>query len=119
MPTIECPHCEFPVNPARSETCPKCGESVRGSVSRGLLEVDVAHSGENWEAAREKIKAAVSEAMLHGHSGVKIIHGYGATTGRSVLAGLAVSLLRGFAQRYGGKMAPDRGNPGAHILWLN
>lgn len=88
-------------------------------IFQGLLEVDVAHSGETWEVAREKIIRAVNEAMLHGHSGVKIIHGWGASTGRSVLSGLAVTLLRGFAQRYGGRLSPDKHNPGAHVLWLN
>ena len=88
-------------------------------IFQGLLEVDVAHSGETWDVAREKIIRAVNEAMLHGHSGVKIIHGWGASTGRSVLSGLAVTLLRGFAQRYSGRLSPDKHNPGAHVLWLN
>lgn len=88
-------------------------------IFQGLLEVDVAHSGESWDVAREKIIRAVNQAMLHGHSGVKIIHGWGASTGRSVLSGLAVTLLRGFAQRYGGRLSPDKHNPGAHVLWLN
>jgi DNA-nicking Smr family endonuclease len=88
-------------------------------IFQGLLEVDVAHSGETWDVAREKIIRAVNQAMLHGHSGVKIIHGWGASTGRSVLSGLAVTLLRGFAQRYGGRLSPDKHNPGAHVLWLN
>ncbi|MBL9130200.1 MAG: Smr/MutS family protein [Verrucomicrobiaceae bacterium] len=116
---MECPQCEFPLDPAKTAVCPKCGGQTRGSVVRGLLEVDVAHNGETWDMAREKIVKAVDEALLHGHSGVKIIHGHGATTGRSTLAGLAVAMLRGYAQRYGGRLAPDRGNPGAHLLWLN
>jgi hypothetical protein len=116
---IECPYCEFPLDPARSCACPKCGENVRGVISRGLLEVDVAHAGETWEVAREKIIRAMDQALLHGHGGLKIIHGWGASTGRSVLSGLAVALMRGLAQRHGGRLAPDRQNPGAHILWLN
>ena len=88
-------------------------------IFQGLLEVDVAHSGETWDVAREKIIRAANQAMLYGHSGVKIIHGWGASTGRSVLSGLAVTLLRGFAQRYGGRLSPDKHNPGAHVLWLN
>ena len=116
---MECPHCEFRLDPGSNHTCPKCGTEVRGMIFQGLLEVDVAHSGETWDVAREKIIRAVNEAMLHGHSGVKIIHGWGASTGRSVLSGLAVTLLRGFAQRYGGRLSPDKHNPGAHVLWLN
>lgn len=116
---IECPQCEFPLDPGTTGLCPKCGTAVRGMVFQGVLEVDVAHSGETWEVARDKIKAAMDKALLHGHSGLKIIHGWGATSGRSVISGLAVSLLRGYAQRYGGRLSPDRQNPGAHILWLN
>lgn len=115
----ECPHCEFPLPAGVLSACPKCGVEARGTVCQGLLEVDVAHSGETWDMAREKIVKAVDEALQHGHSGVKIIHGWGSSTGQSVLSGLAKGLLRSFAVRYGGRMAPDRGNPGAHILWLN
>jgi hypothetical protein len=116
---IECPHCEYPLDSGRMASCPKCGEAIHGSIIRGLLVVDVAHAGETWDVAREKIIRAMNEAILNGHSGLKIIHGWGASTGRSVLAGLATSLMRSFAHRYGGRLSPDRQNPGAHILWLN
>lgn len=100
--------------------CPKCGEVLRGRVYQGLLEVDVAHSGETWELARDKIQRAVDRGVLHGHSGVKIIHGYGsAGGGRAVIASRAIPLLRSLAQRMGGRVVQEKGNPGAHILWLN
>ena len=116
---IDCPTCGFPLELGKIEHCPKCGERVRGAVLQGLLEVDVAHSGERWEEALEKVRQAVNQALLNGHSGVKIIHGWGSSTGRSVISGPAVSMLRGFAQRYGGRLTPDKHNPGAHVLWLN
>jgi hypothetical protein len=118
-PKIHCPNCEFPLDPGHDDRCPKCGEGVRGQVFQGLLEVDVAHSGEHWEEARQKIIQAVDLGILHGHSGVKIIHGWGATTGRASIRQRAVSLLQTLAQRTGGKLAQDKQNPGAHILWLN
>ncbi len=99
--------------------CPKCGEALFGKVFQGLLEVDVVHAGETWEEARDKIIEAVDRGIRHGHKGVKIIHGYGASTGSSRIRGRAVGLLRALAERTGGRLAADRGNEGAHILWLN
>ena len=120
MPTdLHCPNCEFPLDPGSESHCPKCGEVIRGRVFQGLLEVDVVHAGETWEQAREKITAAVNRGVLHGHRGVKIIHGWGASTGRSKLAAQATKLLQSLAARTGGKVAPDKHNPGAHILWLD
>jgi len=99
--------------------CPKCGEPLRGQIYRGLLEVDVAHSGETWELAHEKIVRAVDRGILHGHRGVKIIHGYGsAGAGRAVIASRAIPLLRSLSERTGGRMVQEKGNPGAHILWF-
>jgi hypothetical protein len=101
------------------EACPKCGESLRGRSLRGVLEVDVAHSGETWEVAREKILRAVDRGVLNGHRGIKIIHGYGAGNGRGVIRNHAVPLMRSLAIKVGGRLAEDRQNPGAHILWLD
>ncbi|MBL9118230.1 MAG: hypothetical protein JNJ83_24710 [Verrucomicrobiaceae bacterium] len=114
----QCPFCEFPLQTA-GQVCPKCGETSRGQAILGLLEVDVAHSGETWDMAHEKIIIAVDRGILLGHSGVKIIHGWGASTGKSVISGRAIRLLESLAGRTGGKLTKDRHNPGAHILWLN
>ena len=113
-----CPTCEFPVEPGRMTVCPKCGESLSGRSLQGVLEVDVAHAGETWEVAREKILRAVDRGVLHGHRGVKIIHGYGAGNGRGVIRTNAVPLLRSLAVKVGGRLSPDKHNPGAHVLWL-
>ena len=119
MSEVTCPNCEFPGNPGRMDACPKCGETLRGRAFQGLLEVDVAHSGETWEVAREKILRAVDRGVMHGHRGVKIIHGYGAASGRAVIRNQAVPLLRSLAVKVHGRLAQDRQNPGAHILWLD
>lgn len=114
-----CPTCEFPIRVGRMAVCPKCGEALRGKALQGLLEVDVAHSGETWEVAREKILRAVDRGVMNGHRGVKIIHGYGAANGRAVIRNHAVPLLRSLAVKVGGRLSEDRQNPGAHILWLD
>lgn len=115
---FDCPECGFPLE-SGGTACPKCGESWRGRPVRDLLVVDVAHSGETWEQAREKILRAVDRGVINGHRGVKIIHGYGAGGGgRGVIRRQALPLLRALAAKTGGKLATDRDNPGAHILWL-
>ena len=112
-----CPTCENPFDSADSSKCIKCGEPLR--PYRSLLEVDVAHAGESWEQAEEKIKRAVDQGLRDQHKGVKIIHGSGRTTGRSVIRGKAIDLLGELARSTGGRLVQDNGNPGAHILWLN
>lgn len=119
MSDLECPHCGNPLSPAGSSECPKCGEALRGYVCKELLVEDVAHSGESWEKAEKKIIKAVDRGIFDRHKGVKIIHGRGVTTGRSVIRGKAIVLLRELARRTGGRLAADNHNPGAHILWLN
>lgn len=118
-PAINCPRCEYSVDLARDKECPKCGERIRGQTFQPLLEVDVAHSREDWDAAQRKIIAAFDHALLHGHRGVKIIHGHGSATGRSLIRQRSVPLLRSLAIKTGGKLVQDKENPGAHILWLD
>jgi DNA-nicking Smr family endonuclease len=80
--------------------------------------VDVAHAGESWEEAQQKIVKAVDRALAGRHKGVKIVHGYGQSSGSAVIRGKAVELLSNLATRTGGRLRPDGNNPGAHILWL-
>lgn len=114
-----CPSCGIPLDQELHDSCPKCEEPVRGLRLKGLLEVDVVHSGEDWETARRKIEKAIDIALYKGHSGVKIIHGYGSTSGRSVIGSRATALMRSLAERNHGRFAPDRSNPGAHLIWFN
>ena len=92
---------------------------VRAVARLGLLVVDVAHAGESWEQARAKIEAAVDAALARGHSGVKVIHGHGASTGRARIAPLAIQWMRTLATRTGGTFTQDRNNPGAHLIWFS
>ena len=117
--SAHCPSCGIPFEQGAHDTCPKCDYPVRGLRLRGILEVDVVHSGEDWETARRKIEEAVDQALLMGNAGVKIIHGYGSSTGRSILASRATTLMRGLAERTGGTFATDRDNRGAHLIWFN
>jgi hypothetical protein len=115
----ECQDCGFPVDATRHRECPKCGSEVREKALLGLYEVDVAHSGESVEAAKKKIAEAVDRARYRGHSGVKIIHGYGSTSGPSRISGPTVALMKRLAESYGGTFAGDRDNKGASLIWFH
>ncbi len=117
--SAHCPSCGIPVEQGAYDYCPKCDYPLRGLRLKGLLEVDVVHSGEDWHRARTKIEKAVDDALYEGHSGVKIIHGYGSTSGRSALGPRTISLMRSLAERTDGRFTGDRNNPGAHLIWFN
>lgn len=99
--------------------CPKCDGVTAGRIGRGILEVDVAHSGETWEEAREKILSAFDQAREGGYRGLKIIHGYGSTTGQAVIAPRATAYLRHLAEQVEGRYTGDRRNQGASVLWFS
>lgn len=118
-PGGQCLDCGHPTGPRPSAPCPKCGAPAARQRGGGLLEVDIAHQGETIEIAREKLLRALNEALLHGHSGIKVIHGRGDRAGRLTIASTARALLRAQSAKHGGRLAADRANPGATILWLN
>ena len=66
----------------------------------------------------KKLKELLTKVFVN-NTRVKIIHGSGRTTGRSVIRGKAIDLLGELARSTGGRLVQDNGNPGAHILWLN
>ena len=114
-----CHECDFPVDAERETNCRKCGSVVRKQRGQGLLEVDVAHAGESWEVARMKIERAVDDAFDYGYDGIKVVHGYGSTSGRSVIGPQAISYLRHIADEEGGRFTKDARNPGASLVWFN
>ena len=67
---------------------------------------------------RKKLKELLTKVFVN-NTRVKIIHGSGRTTGRSVIRGKAIDLLGELTRSTGGRLVQDNGNPGAHILWLN
>jgi len=116
----QCQDCGFPVDATSSHReCPKCGAEVRGELLPEPYEVDVAHNGETVEAAKGKIGKAVDHARHRGYPGVRIIHGYGSTSGPSRIKDPAVSLMKRLAESYGGTFAGDRDNKGAALIWFN
>jgi|TARA_B110001454_G_scaffold87893_1_gene84203 hypothetical protein len=115
----QCQDCGFPVDATGHRECPKCGAEEREKPQLGLHVVDVAHNGENVEAARKRIEEEVDAASYRGNSGIKIIHGYGSTSGPSRISGPAVALMKRLAESYGGTFAGDGDNKGASLIWFN
>ena len=58
----ECPNCGNPVALRRYAKCAKCDTPVH--LFRRLLVVNIAHTGERWEEAREKIAKAIDRALI-------------------------------------------------------
>lgn len=100
--------------------CPKCDHVAPSrQTKQGVLTVDIAHRGETWEIAKEKLQRAFDDALYYDHSCLKVIHGYGSKTGSSVIAPLAKSYLKHLAEVHGGRFVPDRHTTGASLVWLN
>ena len=117
---FECPQCGMLLEQATVARCPKCETAIRKTFQLGLYEIDVAHRGETWEVAERRVIEACSTALYRQHKGLKVIHGYGSGKGHtSMIRRLAVPLLHRLARDTGGKVVPDRNNPGAHILYFH
>lgn len=119
---LECYRCGFPSHVGNGDSCAKCGEPFRNrrTATQGLLEIDIAHAGQTWEVAKRMIDSAIDDGLFHGHSGVKIIHGYGSTNGgTSIIGPKAKGYMRHLADEVGGKFTPDRNNPGCSLIWFN
>jgi hypothetical protein len=116
---VECPECGFHVDYKVDRQCPKCDCLIRDQSVLGLYEIDVAHNNETVEIAEKKISDAVDFASYRGFSGVKVIHGYGSKSGKSIISGPAVHMMKRLARKYGGKFTKDQGNVGASIIWFS
>ena len=88
----ECAGCGFPLEAMGESSCPKCDYvETRRETTQGVMTVDIAHSGESWEVALEKLKRALEDAVYYDHSCLKVIHGYGSGGRESVIGPLARS----------------------------
>lgn len=117
---LSCPACGFTPDTPGVRTCPKCETPlrIRKATTDDLIEIDVAHAGETVDEALDKLDRAVRFAARTGCRGLKVIHGRGSATGVSRLKPPVVAAMKQAAQIHGGKVVPDRNNPGAHLLWF-
>lgn len=84
-----------------------------------MLTVDIAHNGETWEVAREKLQRALEDAVHYDHSCLKVIHGYGSQGREAVIGPMAQRYLKHWAESHGGRFVGDRHTQGASLVWLN
>jgi len=115
---IECHDCGYPVDLDRTSTCPKCGTHVEAEVLGKLAEVDIAHDGEHVNDALPKLERALDRALVGGAKGLKVIHGYGSEGRRGVIGPAARRWLRQEAVNYGWRVARDKFNAGATLVWF-
>ncbi len=113
----DCLNCGFPLYEASH--CPKCDASRESKRHGTVHEIDVAHSGESWEQAKSMILDGLSIAIKTHCKALRVIHGYGARSGVSVIAPHAISLMRHLAETHDARYAKDTNNPGLSIIWLN
>ncbi len=116
--SFECHECGFPIHSVSLTHCPKCDTPMRARTNGRLHFIDVAHAGESQDDAFEKLDRAIDFAIAGNFKGVKVVHGRGASRGRSVLKPLVVARMKREAKRHGGKVVQDKQNPGAHILYF-
>lgn len=116
---MECPNCGFPISKKdRPATCPKCDEDLIRVKARKPLVVDFVHHGETVHHALNKLEKALSEALWDGHPSLKVIHGYGASSGRSVIRPHVLKKLRDYAAYHALELVTPPDNPGVTILHL-
>lgn len=117
-PNPECAHCGLEVESLGRLDCPKCGMPIRSRSNGRVHHADVVHAGEDRDTALRKLERAVDEALRGNYRGLKVIHGHGATRGVALLKPQIIAAMKRAAARHGGKVVPDRDNPGASLLWL-
>jgi hypothetical protein len=115
---MECSKCGITVDESLSY-CPKCDNPLYNGYVDELYIEDVAHKGEDWELAREKIDNALDIAFRQNYKGIKIIHGRASGVGHTrIIADKSIKYLKVLARQYDGKLVQDKQTDGAHILYF-
>lgn len=113
-----CPLCGLEVDSPSMTNCPKCDAPIRARTNGQRMQVDVAHSGEDLDSALRKLERAIDDAVRGNFRSLKVIHGRGATTGRSFLKPHIVAAMKRAARQYDARLTQDKNNPGAHLLYF-
>ena len=114
---VECPNCGL--RGTVGQNCIKCDTKLHKILSRPVYVIDVAHNGEDREDASRKVIKGIEISLDHNHKGLKVIHGHGSKSGHSAfIRDDIVRLLKKEAKRLKARLAMDKDNPGAHILYF-
>jgi hypothetical protein len=120
---VMCPNIDCGIDLALDAlSCPKCDEPLPIGLRDDLLEIDVAHSGETWTEALDKLEAAISFARVQRFKGLRVIHGSGrsrdddAWEGPGRIRRESLNYLRQAAVDIDARLMPEKHNRGAHLL---
>lgn len=117
---MDCPQCGFPLWELKTKSCPKCGKLVSSIQVNRTHQVDIAHHGEDWEAARKKLDAALDLCRRNRYRALRVIHGRGTAAGHTgILKVRTVEYLLKRIKRFRGTLESDSKNPGVHTVYFN
>ena len=118
--TMTCPSCQIQIKDSGKLFCPKCGHQFFSTLRDELHCIDIAHDGEDWFDAEQKLLAGIDFALKNRFKGLKVIHGSGAEHGHTdTIKKKTIPYLNRMAQIHGGKVVQDKHTDGAHILYFN
>ncbi len=113
---MQCSNCGIPFDHTMQRECPKCGEM---GYYNDIYCIDIAHAGEDWVEAEQKIVDGIDYCLKNYFKGLKVIHGRGNERGHTaIIKSKAVEYLKSYARRHNARLTGDRGNNGAHILYF-
>ena len=113
----ECPECGMHTNVLNNTRCQKCDFELVDHLIPQLFDVDVCHGGEDWAEASVKILDGLNQALLSGFSGLRVIHGYGSSSGHtSIIKSRSKALINNIAQDKGYQIERNSRNLGETVL---
>ena len=117
---MQCPNCGMEITDINIKNCPKCSQNMYGFFKDELLVIDIAHHGEDWFDAEQKILDGINLAIKEKYKGLKVVHGRGKDEGHTnIIKQNAIPFLVKLAKQYNCKLIQDSHTDGAHILYFN
>ena len=104
-----------------AQQCPKCDEPLAVGLRDAMVEVDVAHSGESWTEALDKLESALHFARRERYKGLRVIHGSGrgctdSWEGPGRIRREVLNYLQQALSDSDASLSPQPHNPGAHLI---
>ncbi len=111
-------NCGFPLETAMVQ-CPKCDSFIKDQFYDTIVTIDIAHHGETWPEAKEKLDNAIDNALRDRVKGLRIIHGLGSEKGfGGIIRRATQEYLQSRKRALGAKITSEKGNDGVTLLYL-
>ena len=112
----ECLNCGMD-NDSSVKACIKCDAPMMSKIIDRYHVADIAHDGETWPVAKNKLDEAIEFAFANHYKGVKIIHGKGTDKGHTrIIRDNTIPYLKSYATSHEWKLSEDKFTKGAHLL---